>query len=270
MRKPLVFAVSAVLALMLAPAAAQAHHLEQDTSTVVCVLDYNKPTVKVSANYVDFSPWDMPIYWAASIDKVTVGGGPLTWVGPDHRHDVSFETTAGSHDVVYQASWNGGDQGGYISKRSLVCPVPIPPPVVVVVTPPPPPPPPCACPPPVVKPKPKPFKCVCRVRIVKPKAHHGRRHFGAKLVTKGRIVESTLTVTAIGQGRRVVGSPRAKLHTRGGVFVIWLYDLTVWKHRLAWGDYRLTFRFVVKVNGHVCIVKRTTHFRNHDPEGGPA
>jgi hypothetical protein len=222
MRKTLVFAVISALAL-LAPAAAQAHHLDQDTSTITCVLSENQPTVRISANYLDFSPWDQPVAWSASIDKVTVGGGTLTWVGPDFRHNVSFRTTAGSHDVVYQSSWNGGENGAYLSRRGLVCPAPVPPPVkpppptVVVVTPPPPPPPvvvSCPCPPKhPVRPK-----CVCpHIHVIKPDTTkpsqmHGTFRFGGR-VTNNRhahIVAVRITVRAVGRGRHVrAGTLRA-------------------------------------------------------------
>lgn len=297
MRKPLVFVLSAVLALVLAPAAAQAHHLEQDTSSVVCVLANNQPTVKVSAHYVDFSPWDQPVYWATSIDKVTVGGGSLTWVGPEKRHEVSFPTTPGTHDVVYQASWNEGENGGYLSKRGLFCPPPVPPPVVVVVTPtptpsptpvatptpPPPPPPPCVCPPPA-KPKPR---CVCpRIRVIKPdtstrRGRHGTHRFGGRVMNNrhAKIVAVQITATAVGRGRPVCGgrtSRSSTMSSRGRTMAISLYNLDFFRHCLAWGDYRLTMRFRVVIRDNagnvVCRIwcTRRVHLFNHDPYHPPS
>ena len=138
MRKTLMLAVSSILLALLAPASALAHHLEQDTSTLSCVLVNNVPTVKVSANFVDFSPWDQPVFWSVSIDRTRVGGGALTWSGPNFRHNVAFATTPGTHDVVYQATWNQGDNGGYLSRHGLVCPQAVPPPPPPTTLPPPP------------------------------------------------------------------------------------------------------------------------------------
>lgn len=290
MRKTLVFAVISALAL-LAPAAAQAHHLDQDTSSVTCTLTNNVPTVNVSAHYVDFSPWDQPVAWATSIDKVTVGGGMLTWVGPDKYHNVSFRTTAGSHDIVYQSSWNNGENGAYLSKHR-VCPTPVPPsvkpppPTVVVVTPPPSPPPvvvPCPCPPKhPVRPK-----CVCpRIHVIKPDTTkpsqmHGTFRFGGRVVGNhhAHIVAVRITVRAVGRGRHTCEgrSRSATLYARGRSTLISLYNLDVWRHCLAWGDYKLTMRFRVvfrdKTTGKVIgrrWCKRTVRFFNPDPTHPPS
>lgn len=285
MRKTLVFAVISALAL-LAPAAAQAHHLDQDTSSVTCTLTNNVPTVHVSAHYVDFSPWDQPVAWSASIDKVSVGGGMLTWVGPDFRHNVSFVTTAGSHDVVYQSSWNSGENGAYLSRRGLVCPAAVlppvkpPPPTVVVVTPPPPPPPvvvPCPCPPrhPVVKPK-----CVCpRIHVIKPRhAVHGTHLFGGRITNNrhAKIIHVTITARAVGRGRPPCGGSRsATMQAHGRTIRISLYNLDFFRHCLAWGDYKLTMRFRVVFKQHGKIVgrkwcKRVVRFFDQDPFHPPS
>jgi len=128
MRKILMLAVSSILLALLAPASALAHHLEQDTSSLKCeLIGGGVPAIIVNAHYVDFSPWDQPVFWSVTIDHVRVAGGALTWSGPDYRHVATFQTTPGTHDVVYQATWNQGDNGGYL-RRSLVCPQPPPPP----------------------------------------------------------------------------------------------------------------------------------------------
>lgn len=293
MRK-LFLALGVVLAALIAPAAAQAHHLDQDTSTLTCVLVSNVPTVQTSAHYVDFSPWDQPVFWSESIDKVTVGGGSLSWAGPDYTHNVSFTTTAGNHDVVYQASWNGGENGGYLSHRGLVCPVPVPPQPTPTPTPTPPPPvviyydcaghqlpagsPPATCPPVKppcgCKPPPKRFHCPT-IHLIVPTARHGVHDFGGRC-SKGKIVSTTLYIKATGprhgdkkHDRRIVCGP-AKLHAKGSVIHgVWLYDQTIWCHRKAWGSNSLTFIFYVRFHGHVYRCVRHAHFFNHDPGGYP-
>jgi hypothetical protein len=291
MRKTLVFAVISALAL-LAPAAAQAHHLDQDTSTITCVLSENQPTVRISANYLDFSPWDQPVAWSASIDKVTVGGGTLTWVGPDFRHNVSFRTTAGSHDVVYQSSWNGGENGAYLSRRGLVCPAPVPPPVkpppptVVVVTPPPPPPPvvvSCPCPPKhPVRPK-----CVCpHIHVIKPDTTkpsqmHGTFRFGGR-VTNNRhahIVAVRITVRAVGRGRRPCGDapgpPRCTSGAEPSRSASTTSTCSSTASRGATTSITMRFRVVFrdKTTGKVVgrrWCKRTVRFFNPDPTHPPS
>jgi hypothetical protein len=278
--------------LGLFPAAAQAHHLDQDTSTLACVLVANVPTVQTSARYVDFSPWDQPVFWSESIDKVTVGGGSLSWTGPDYVHSVSFATTAGNHDVVYQAAWNSGENGGYLSRRGLVCPAPIPPQPTPTPTPPPvvvyydctghqlpagsapatcpPTKPPCSCTPP---PKPKAHCPV--IHLVMPTARHGVHDFGGRC-SKGKIIDTTLYITATGprggdmrHGRRIVCGT-AKLHAKGAIIHgVWLYDQTVFCHRQAWGSYSLIFVFHVRIHGHVYRCVKRAHFFNHDPGGYP-
>jgi hypothetical protein len=310
MRNPL--ALGVVVAAMLAlPAAAQAHHLDQDSSTVVCVLTDNVPTIHVVANYKDFSPWDQPVYWSASVDKQTVGGGSLTWVGADYSHRVSFVVAPGNHDLVYQASWNAGDNGGYLSRRGLACPVPAPPqptptptpvptPSAPVPTPAPPPPPTtvvicngetmpagtttCPAPPPAchkpckstARPRTRPCRCP-RIRLIRPdtstpSGRHGTHRFGGRVVGgHARIVSTTVTAQAVGRGRAPCrGSSTASMRHHGSGIMISLYNLDFFRHCLAWGDYRLTFRFRVRCldsrGKKVCTRVCTRHLRFFNPD----
>lgn len=297
MRKLLMLVAASALLALLAPASALAHHLEQDTSSITCVLDSNRPTVKVSAHYVDFSPWDLPVFWSVSIDSRTVDGGSLSWVGPEHRQDLAYEVTPGTHDVVYQASWDRGDNGAFLSRRGLVCPPPVPPPppppppVTPPTTPAPPPvvsTPPCPCPPPpppTSKPKRKP-RCVCpRIRVIRPdtstpSGRHGTHPFGGRVVgdRHARIVRVIVTARAVGRGRPSCGgrSRTGTMSGRGATIRISLYNLDFFRHCLAWGDYELTMRFRVVIRDRhgkvVCrrwCVRRIRLF-NPDPAHPPS
>lgn len=130
MRKPLVFVAVLAATVLGVPSAAQAHHLEQETSTIECVLSNNVPTVKVSAHYVDFAQSDLPVFWSTWIGSTKVGGGSLVWSGSDYRHNASFKTSAGVHTVAYIATWNSGANSAKFSK-TVTCPTPVPPTVVV-------------------------------------------------------------------------------------------------------------------------------------------
>jgi hypothetical protein len=150
MRKLLTLGVvTAALGLSLAPAA-EAHHLQQNDSTLGCVLVNNVPTIHVSAHYVGFTPGDQPITYVLHVDEIAVVSGnvPLH-LESDFRHELDYVTTPGIHQVDYDAVWNRGrDRGGW--GDTVNCPVPVPPPVLCndqpvppgtnCVTPPPPPP----------------------------------------------------------------------------------------------------------------------------------
>jgi hypothetical protein len=272
MRRVIAALAVAAAGLVIAPAA-EAHHLDQDTSDAVCVLAGNVPTFVVTANYKDFSRWDLPVYWSASIDKATVGGGALTWVGPDYAHAAQFTTSPGTHDFVYQASWNNGENGGYIKRtRSCPTPVPPPPPAPPVVTPPPPPPVvivcntkpmPAACGPqnPPVKPcgcKPQPPRCVAghyRITVQPRHINHGRVTF--------RLVGSrTSHVRWYVDHRRhgVRGHAWERTTHQGRRWWVYLWVPDVWTSSM-WGRHRVTVTFNTPC-GHR---KLTMSYFNHDP-----
>jgi hypothetical protein len=307
MRK-LFLSLGVVLAALIVAPAAEAHHLDQDTSTIVCVLTNNAPAVQVSAHYVDFSYWDQPVYRVTKIDGVIVpeGSGEIPrWNGPDYYDRISLPVAPGQHDVNYQSSWNQGDNGGYISRR-VNCPTPVPPqppPVLCngVPMPPgtncaPPPPvtiyydcaghqllagsPPATCPPPKppkppcgckqkLRPKPK-FHCPT-IRLVQPGPRtppnmHGKHRFGGRCSNpKAKIVSTMMMITAVPPGRPPIGSPTARVHWRGGIKWIGLYNLHVFRHHLAWGAYRGKYVFTIRYHGR--FYKCVKHFRlmNTDP-----
>jgi hypothetical protein len=165
----------------------------------------------------------------------------------------------------------------------VATPTPTPPPVVVVVI--------KGCDgktypqgtplPPCNKPgKKKPLpKCPRRISIhtIKPNSHtragqHGTHPFGGR-TTAGKIVHSTLRVTAIGQGKPPVGSPNSSLmRFSGGTIRIWLYNQKVWRHYHVWGNYHLDFVFSVRIkfkggSSLVCNQKEEFDWFNYDPDG---
>jgi hypothetical protein len=122
----------------------------------------------------------------------------------------------------------------------------------------------------IIKPQPK---CNYRIRLVTPKARHGVRPFGGRIIgTRGRIVQTTMVAIAISPGRSPLnGRARAyPIRWRGGVGHVWLYDETIWRHRLAWGRYRLTFKFTIKDGTGTCVETRTVRWFNYDPGGLPS
>jgi hypothetical protein len=134
--------------------------------------------------------------------------------------------------------------------------------------PPKPPKPPCGCKPP---PKPK-FHCPV-IHLVKPnpnttKGRHGVHRFGGRC-SKGKIISTTMYVTPIAPGRPPTGHPTVRLHSHGAFLHVWLYDLSIWRHHLAWGRYRLKFVFHVRFHGHVYTCVRHAKFFNKDSGGLP-
>jgi hypothetical protein len=88
-----------------------------------------------------------------------------------------------------------------------------------------------------------------------------------------------ITVRAVGRGPPSVQgrSGTATLYVRGRTVPIGLYNLDVFQHCLAWGDYKLTMRFRVvfrdKTTGKVVgrrWCKRTVRFFNPDPTHPPS
>jgi hypothetical protein len=120
-------------------------------------------------------------------------------------------------------------------------------------------------------------KCNYRIRLITPKARHGVRPFGGRIIgTRGRIVQTTMVAVAISPGRSPLNG-RAKAYPirwRGGVGHVWLYDETIWRHRLAWGQYRLHFKFRIRTpasaGGGTCVETRTVRWFNYDPGGLPS
>jgi hypothetical protein len=297
MRKTLSLGV-VIAALGLFPAAAQAHHLEQNTSTAACVLVNNQPVIQVRAHYVQFVPADQPIHYVVRVDSVDAQTGDVALNPlPDFFHAVDLPSTPGAHTVLYSSTWNGGANGGYFTTTPpLTCPAPVVPPTVIcngvqvpagTVCPPPPPvvicngvtmpttTPPATCAKKTPPPK-KVRKYHCPViHLIKPNANiqsgrHGVHDFGGRC-SKGKIISTTLAITPVSPGRAVSQRGVVHLHARGGIIHgVWLYDLSVWRHKEAWGRYRLKYTFKVRYHGHTFICVRKGTFFNFDTAGLPS
>jgi hypothetical protein len=289
--------VGVVPALGVMTSVAEAHHLENDTSTIACVLVNNVPTLQVHAQYRDFTKGDLPVYVTTTVDGAVIPGGSYaiteqTATSPDFTDDKSYPLSPGAHDVAYDAKWAHG-YGGI--SATVVCPPPVQPPVMCNGVPVPPgtncvpPPPVVVCngvtmPPgtPVTSCVKKPRKPPARVKkyhcpviyLVKPSprtqaGRHGVHAFGGRC-SRGKIISVTLAITPVSPGRAVSMTGTVHLHARGGIIHgVWLYDLSVWRHRYAWGRYRLKYTFKVRYHGHTFICVRKGTFFNYDTKGLP-
>lgn len=133
MRKFLVFPALALLAL-LAPAAAQAHHVDWNISTAQCALVNNAPVVSIKVSYRAFEDFNKPVRWELKFDGVLKGSGLYTWAGPDADQRISRAAHAGNVVVDYHSSWGDEFSGGSASKRwTVLCPTPVPPPPPPVI-----------------------------------------------------------------------------------------------------------------------------------------
>lgn len=276
--------VTAALGLALAPAA-EAHHLEQNTSTIACVLINNAPVIQIRAHFVQFTLGDQPISYDVRVDNVDAQSGqvPLNPTS-DFFHSVDLPTTPGGHTVLYTATWNGGDNGGYFRTTSpLACPAPVPPDVcngapVPHGTPcaPPPPtvvgcngqpvppgttPPVCTTPPPpkctTCRPKP-PKRCIpghYRITVHPKHIDHGQ-------VTFRLIGPRIKHVRWYVDHRRHARGGHAWEHTthHGRRWSVYLWVQNVWGKTL-WGRHRVTVTFDTRC-GHR---KLTLKYFNHDP-----
>lgn len=285
MRKTLMLGVVTLLAALGAPAAASAHHLEQNTSTIDCVLVNNAPVLQIHAQYRGFAPGDLPVYVTVTVDHAVVPGGsyvlgtPATPVPlPDFADDKTFPLTPGVHEVVYDARWPG-NYGG-MGPRTVVCPPP-------VVTPPPPqlPPPPPATvtmcngqqmpvgTPPVVcttPPKRHP-RCVptkLRLKVVHRRLIHGEQAFVVKGVGWRHVKWVHWTVRRPGGSWHKVGTsgrPWEHIVNHGLKWRIYLWVESVWGYP-QWGMHDV--RAKVRVKG-VCGTRTVAvkiRTMNHDPE----
>lgn len=125
---------ASMVALLVGPAVADAHHLDQDTSTIDCVLVNNAPVVAGTANYAGFTAGNFPVSWNVKIDgtiaPAPAGQGQLNWGSGSYAHTFSIPTTPGAHQVQYNASWPGGYGGYPDTPKTVVCPPPVLPPVL--------------------------------------------------------------------------------------------------------------------------------------------
>jgi hypothetical protein len=266
MRRTLSLGVVALALSLGIPAIAEAHHLDQDTSTIACILVNNVPTIQTRAVYVDFSDWDKPVSVVETIDKATVFSGPVSWPGPNYTHALDIATTPGMHDVVYQANWNNGANGGYLS-RTVDCPASVPPPTYCNGAPMPPgsscaPPPPVVCsgvvkpagtvcaPPPKTTPPPKKHpkpRCVPtahpKIKVYPRKLKHGEVLFTVTGVRKAAIRAAHWYVRRPGHAWKRVGTsgkPWERMAHKGLSWHIYLWVEQVWGYP-QWGKHQVKF-----------------------------
>jgi hypothetical protein len=124
-RTPLA-AVIGVLAILIVPAVAQAHHVE---STATCELVGNQPTVTLDARFIGFSS-TKDVTGTITFDGQLVKNvvpADVTWTGIDGRLVYTQTATAGPHTIEGDFTWPGkgpGDNG--TAHHTVTCPEPPP------------------------------------------------------------------------------------------------------------------------------------------------
>jgi hypothetical protein len=121
-RTPLA-AVIGLLALLIVPAIAQAHHTN---TTASCVLVDNQPTLRLTAEFVGFSSTHAVTgkVWVDNVQKFS-GAVPVTWTGDNGTWTYSQATSAGQHTIKADFTWQG--EGAGDDKETLyteTCPTP--------------------------------------------------------------------------------------------------------------------------------------------------
>lgn len=262
-------ATLAVAALLAVPAAASAHHLDNNASTVTCELAANAPTVTIKAVFVGFEDYNKPVNYSADRDDVTIDSGVFTWPGPDYTKVLVYPSTPGQHFFTFKAWWGSRGNGGSGSfTRTVVCPAPVPPPVQVgcngqpippgqqppvcapPVTPPP------ASPPKSGKPPHHPGPCVpypkSRYRMINRPPMSQMAHGLTTFKVRGPHIKWVHF--------HVDHRYTLKDDTRPFVFRAWLWRTDIWGPTL-WGPHTVTAKIKTKC-GYVTL---RVHAVNHDP-----
>jgi hypothetical protein len=123
-RTPVVAAVG-VLLFLVAPAAAQAHHVD---SKAECVLVADQPTLKLTADFVGFSSTHTVrgTVWVDGAQKFN-GTVPVTWTGNNGKWTYTQPANGGqSYTVKTEWRWGSSDKDGETHKTNK-CPTPPPP-----------------------------------------------------------------------------------------------------------------------------------------------
>jgi hypothetical protein len=127
-RAPIVAALAA-LSFFVVPAAAEAHHVE---SQAECVLVDNQPTLRLTAQFVNFSSTKdvSGKVWVDGVNRFD-GKPDITWTGDDGTWVWTQPATAGAtYTVKTEWSWPPSASDGEEHKTSA-CPAPPPPPPTV-------------------------------------------------------------------------------------------------------------------------------------------
>jgi hypothetical protein len=109
LRRTPVAAAVALLACLIVPAVAQAHHVN---SSAECVLVGNQPTIKLTADFVGFSSThDVSGKVWIDGDETFSGSVPITWTGNDGNWTYTRATTGGTHTVKTEWKWGSSKDG---------------------------------------------------------------------------------------------------------------------------------------------------------------
>jgi hypothetical protein len=120
-----VAAVVGAVGFLVAPAIAQAHHVN---SKAKCVLEGDQPTLVLKAYFVGFeSTHDVNGKVYVDGDKVFEGEVPATWDGDDGKWIYKRDATAGKSYKVVTKWWWGSNKDGE-THYTNECPKPPPPP----------------------------------------------------------------------------------------------------------------------------------------------
>jgi hypothetical protein len=276
--------LAAAMVAGLAPAAAEAHHVDTVNSGARCQLVANVPTITAWAKFVGFAANNKPVNGQMKVDAATVQTiSGYTFAGSDATWNSNqIKTTAGRHHVSGSFTWpnQGGMNGAFAA--DVNCPAPVPPPPAPTPTPTPAPPAPPA--PPVAPPaspappatpappdkpqihvlpecqasKPKPSNY--RITVTPKGALHGLVHFhlNGPGATKIRWYVDT---------RRAGTSPKKWewLSNHGRTYNIFLWARARWGEHL-WGRHTIEAKFQVKDScGNVHAARVQKLYFNHDP-----
>jgi hypothetical protein len=128
LRAPLL-ALFGLLAVLIVPAAAQAHHVNSEAE---CVLVGDVPTLRLTAEFVSFTSTH-DVTGSVVVDDVPRFSGPvpITWVGDNGTWVYTSPAVAGQKYHVV-TSWHWGNSSDGEDHTTLACPTPPP-----TITPPP-------------------------------------------------------------------------------------------------------------------------------------
>src|SRR4051794_28213989 len=116
--------IAIAVAALVAPAAAEAHHV--DSGSAVCTLVGNVPTIKAQASFVGFASYNKPISGTIAVDGKTVAtitgftfsGSSATW------QSAAITAAAGTHHITGEFVWPHQDGMNGKFSADATCPTP--------------------------------------------------------------------------------------------------------------------------------------------------
>ena len=268
--------VGAALVAGIAPAAAQAHHV--DSGSAKCELVSNVPTITAQANFVGFTSADKPIDGVLKVDgtavqtitKWTFWGSNGTW------NSAPQTVTAGTHHVTGIFTWatQGANNGRF--DADVLCPAPKTPPPPPVAPPATPTPPPSSPAPPAVAPPAPQGAVLGETESSGPCVPRKLGKYRITVTPKGAkhgLVTFHLQGRGAGHVRWFVDTRRAAkankrwewLSKDGRHYSIYLWAQQRWGEHL-WGRHTIEAKFRVKDScGNARAVRVTKLYFNHDP-----